>query len=255
MLFDNHLHTAFSFDSRMDIKEALKQAKQEGIGLAVTDHLDLNLDYRSFDPNEYRTFYEKYRKMGIMLGTEAGMDPRYAEKTEEFVEVSAPDFILGSIHCIYDDNIYAKGTFHKYEREEFWQLYFSYVLECLNTHPFIDSLAHLDYPARLTPYGVPGFSFKEHEKHIVPIYEHLIKEGIALELNLKRFLDHKNHAEFKEHFSVYRELGGRLVTLGSDAHQREAVGKKIREAYRLVSSLDLKAVHFHQHDPMVDQID
>ncbi len=253
MLFDTHIHTTFSFDSRMTLEEAQSRAQARGMGLCITDHMDLNTKGQFFDPWTYQETYWPKRAKDLLIGTECGMDPRYSVKSEEYLKITSLDFTLGSVHTIGDEDIYSRSIYEKYEREEFWHAYFKVVLECLKTHPFIDSLSHLDYPARLLPYGEAGFNFRRHEKGILPIYEWLISHDLALELNLKRFAP-ETRAEFKTHFSVYRELGGKYVTLGSDSHNVAAVGFGLREGYDLLEELNLTPVHFEHHEIVSDHL-
>lgn len=253
MLVDTHIHTTLSFDSSLELKDALRAAQAMDVGITITDHLDLDMDMEPFDPEYYREIYGPHRSDRFFLGTECGMDPRFTEENEEYLKISAPDFILGSVHNLVDDDIYDMATYEKYEEEEFWARYFSYTMECLVTHPFIDSLGHIDFPSRKRPYGVEGFSFRRHEKGLLPIYEFLADRDKALELNLRRFSE-ATLEEFKDHFSVFRELGGRFVTLGSDAHHKEPIGRNMRKAAELLKSLDLKPVHYDRHEPVVDRI-
>lgn len=253
MLVDTHIHTDFSFDCDMPLQDAVKAAKDMDIGITITDHLDLDTDIKPFDPEVYVEMYGPLRSDRLFLGTECGMDLRVAWESREYVRISAPDFILGSVHNLVDEDLYEAATYDKYDEQEFWDYYFRYTRECLEDHPFIDSLGHIDYPARKIPYGIPEFSFRRHEKGLIPIYDFLTKRDKALELNLRRFSSN-TMSEFKEHFSVFRELGGRFVTIGSDAHQIGLIGQNAREAAILLKSLDLNPVHYYRHEPVVDFI-
>lgn len=252
MLFDTHVHTDFSFDCDMPLAKAIASAKEQEAGICITDHLDLNMDYKAFDPEEYARVYHPLQEKGLLIGIECGMDPRYVEASRAYVSTTSRDFTLGSVHTIGDDDIYFKEIYEKYSRDEFWPAYFRQALECLKTHPFVDSIAHLDYPARVSPYGESDFGFRRLEKDIIPVYEYLIAHDTALELNLRRFSP-QTLAEFKEHFSVYRELGGRYVTLGTDSHQGTSVGRGLREAFKLLDQLGLRAVHFERHEIVIDR--
>lgn len=254
MLTDTHIHTTFSFDSRMTLAEALAGAGAAKVALCITDHLDLDMDLEPFEPREYLEAYGPLRSKGLFLGTECGMVPEFSVKSEEIIKVTAPDFCLGSVHTIGPDDIYSPAIYEKYDRVSFWQAYFARVLECLASHPFIDSLGHLDYPARLSPYGEAGFAFKEHEASIVPVFEYLIRHEKALEFNLRRFSD-ATRQEFYTHFGVYRELGGRLITLGTDSHTPATIGRSLREGARLLEELDLCPVHYEHHEPVRDRLD
>ena len=92
MLFDTHLHTKFSADSKMSIENAILSAKQQNIGLVLTEHLDydfLAMISMSLTPNNHFQEYSSYQSKTLYLGVEVGMQEHTLIQSKKFVE-SAP---------------------------------------------------------------------------------------------------------------------------------------------------------------------
>ena len=93
MLFDTHLHTKFSADSKMSIEDAILSAKQQNIGLVLTEHLDYDFpgdDIYEFNPQQYFQEYSSYQSKTLYLGVEVGMQEHTLIQSKKFVE-SAPN--------------------------------------------------------------------------------------------------------------------------------------------------------------------
>ncbi|PKK39162.1 Histidinol-phosphatase [Clostridiaceae bacterium JG1575] len=252
MLYDNHVHSAFSADGSMSLEQITALARGKHLGVVLTDHLDLDQPNGRFEATDYAKAGAAFRSCGLLLGTECGMVPSLAHENRAFLNQSAPDFILGSVHTYCEAPTLAPSGRTPLPPELFWARYLDYVLYCLKTHPFIDSLGHLDYPARYAPYEGLCFSWTRDEKELSAIYRFLIEHEIALELNLRRFTK-DNLEEFTENYGAYRSMGGRLVTLGSDAHRPEALGERLQEGFDFCRALDLLPVHYEHHRPVVEE--
>lgn len=250
MLFDTHIHTKFSFDSQMTVDEAEKKAKSAGIGLIITDHLDINYNdlfpasYQDFSISDFHREYGPKRSESLLFGIECGMDPRTAVKSKEFIDAGPLDFVIGSVHTIGDYDIYSKENFLAKDRITFYKDYFRHILECLKTHPFVDSLGHIDYPSRYSPYEIKGFRYSEFKEEMDDIFRFLAEEGKAMELNLVRFRQGVFKEEFSENYSAFKKAGGKYVTIGSDSHGPVYIGESIRDAADFIESIGLEPVYF-----------
>lgn len=246
MIFDSHMHTRYSADSQMILKDALKTAQMKYIGIITTEHLDLNLGEKwRFDIREYLSEYKGYKSEGNLLtGIEMGMDTRYAIENRSIATNHNFDFILGSVHSIKDLDLFPKETYAQFlTREDFYKTYFRYMFECISSHDFIDSLAHIDYPARYAPYENKTVYFEDFKDEISKVFELLLKKNIVLEFNLRRFRE-DTLDQFESLYSNYKKLGGRYVTLGSDAHRTDDIAYNIDIAVPFIEKLGLEIVHF-----------
>ena len=116
--------------------------------------------------------------------------------------------------------------------------------ENLRRHDFVDVLAHIDYIARYAPYDNPEISYGDFREDIDDVLRAVIETGTVLELNTRRLGSRRALKELVPVYQRYRELGGRYVTVGSDAHTADAVACHFHTAEELVDTLGLQIVTF-----------
>ena len=93
-------------------------------------------------------------------------------------------------------------------------------------------LGHLTLPLRyFNEMRGLHTSFDPYEAEIREILKTLIENGRGIELNVNRGNTPLPDAKW---LRIYRELGGELITLGTDAHSPEHVGRFIRERQTLL---------------------
>ncbi len=249
MIFDSHSHTAFSGDSEMKAEEALAAADVAGIGLVFTEHLDLDypgdIDF-TFDPATYWQQYEPLRGDRLMLGIEVGMQSATAERSRAFVDTVPFDLVIGSVHMVDGKDIYYKEAYGNLSKAEFFHKYYQQMADNIRQHGFIDVLGHIDYIARYAPYENPDISYGSFQADIDAVLRAAIETDTVLELNTRRLGSRLAVKELLPVYSRYRELGGRFVTLGSDAHTADAIGGNFRIARELVEAVGLQAVTFRE---------
>ncbi|SHK84916.1 histidinol-phosphatase (PHP family) [Selenomonas ruminantium] len=251
MLFDSHTHTEFSADSEMKAEEALARAEQLGIGLVFTEHLDA--DYVSkdgkaftFDPQAYWQAYGRLRGDRLHLGVEIGMRECTRSFSEEFASQVDFDMIICSQHLVDDIDIYYPDYYTGKGKQEAYQRYFVQMAMNLKTHSFADVLGHIDYICRYAPYENSHISYREFADEIDEVLKNAITTDTVLELNTRRLGDKEAVAYLKPIYQRYQELGGRFVTLGSDAHDAAAVGAYLSLACDFAEALKLQPVTFVQ---------
>lgn len=250
MIFDSHMHTEVSADSQMKAEDALERAASLGLGVVFTEHEDMDFpgekDF-TFRPEDYWKKYEALRGKGasLRLGVELGMQEGLAEKNRAFV-LSAPfDQVIGSIHTLCGYDLFYDGLYKERTKDEAYLLYLETMAKCVRSHgDFIDILAHIDYIARYAVYSDPELSYDVYGEAIDEVLKALIETDTVLELNTRRFDAPCARASLVPIFRRYRELGGRDVTLGSDAHRTDAIGFSFAAARAMAESLRLRAVTF-----------
>ncbi|MBN2086221.1 MAG: histidinol-phosphatase HisJ family protein [Anaerolineales bacterium] len=225
MLIDCHVHSTISSDARSPIAEMCRAAIRKGGGIVCfTEHLDLN----PADANFGYYNHEKYAaeiagaraafgdKIEILQGIEFSEPHVYPRDFERMVKKNF-DFVLGSVHAFRGTWAGAEDILQKYSNEEIYHMHYSETLKMVQFGGF-DSLAHMDFPRRFLP------EHKEPPDLIDPIFSALIKAGIALELNsapLNRGKDFSLPSPTL--LRRYQDLGGRYVTMGSDAHHADEI--------------------------------
>lgn len=250
MIFDSHMHTEVSADSAMKAADALERAAKLGVGAVFTEHEDMDFpgekDF-TFSPEDYWKKYEALRGEGerLRLGVELGMQEGLAEKNRAFVKKVPFDQVIGSIHTLLGFDLYYETLYEGREKDEVYRLYLRAMASCVRSHgAFIDILAHIDYIARYAAYRDAELTYAVYGEEIDEVLAALIETDTVLELNTRRFDAPQGKASLVPIFRRYRELGGREVTLGSDAHDACAVAFAFCEAQDLAESLGLRIVTF-----------
>ena len=239
ILHDFHMHSSFSGDSDSSMESMIQSALDQNLkGICITEHHDIDypnysgesstmflLDFEAYKAH-YMELASKYQnKLDLCFGIELGLQPHLAQAYYQCIENYPFDFIIGSIHtCNDNDPYYPEFYFKNIDEEEGYRNYFKSILENLKVYDGFDSLGHLDYVVRYGPNKDKFYTYDKYKDLLDQILMKLVSMGKAVECNtgaLSRGLKttNPNSAVLKR----YRELGGELVTIGSDAHKPGAV--------------------------------
>lgn len=233
MSVNYHFHSRCSFDAEHPLTEMCRAAEQGGIKhLCLTDHCDLINDRGlvddSFSWENVDRELELARKcygprLDIRKGVELGQAILRPEAAERVLSEPGIDFVLGSMHNCREGIDYYWIEFESLRHcEAMLEDYLQCLLELSRTDYF-DSLAHLTYPQRYMR-GKAGFPvrFEPYYDLIREILKTLVERGKALELNTSGYQNNQGEPlPNREILMMYRESGGELLTLGSDAHVPE----------------------------------
>lgn len=246
MIFDNHMHTEFSFDSEMKAKDAIATADRLGLGIVFTEHFDYDYpgeeDF-TFSPEKYMEAYSPLRGDRLRLGVEIGMTRESREANKQFVKQVPFDLVIGSIHLLDNKDIYFPEFYKDRKKEEVYLTYFTAMAEEAAVQD-IDVLGHIDYMARYAPYGEPKIDYGSFREAIDKVLRTILDRGIVMELNSRRLGDGHAVEELIPIYRRYKELGGRYVTIGSDAHTADAVGAHFKTALDFIGAVGLQPVAF-----------
>ena len=254
MLSDFHVHTSFSADSKTPAREQIEAAIHLGMKeICITDHHDhgtsgmCHLDYTLDVPAYFQALSElreEYRgKIHVRSGIELGLMIREQAYLETLVKTIPADFIIGSNHFIdgydvFDKNFYYDNGYTGPETDH--QAYFRFFeasLERIKTFDCFDSLGHLDYVVRYGPEKNAYYRPSDYMDIIDEILKVLIAKGKALECNTAGFKYGLGHTHpYEEILKRYRELGGELLTVGSDGHRPHEVGGYFEQALEILAS-------------------
>ncbi len=261
VLADYHVHTSFSGDCSVPPQTMIEQAIQKGIRhLCLTDHMDYDyIDgdvFFEFDPEEYfhrlRPFQEQYQKeINLCIGIELGLQPYLSKRCHNLAFSYAFDFIIGSIHLVHCRDPYFPSYFQGRAEEEAYLEYFECILQNLAAYSNFDVIGHLDYVVRYGPNKNQHYSYEKYREILDEILRTLVRKDIGLEVNTggyKHGLGTTNPC--REIVSRYRELGGRIVTLGSDAHDPQYLGYEFDRAADLLRECGFSSYYiFHNRKP------
>ena len=232
-MFDYHMHSRVSFDGH-DTGEALAQAAvKAGLKeICFTDHLDYDplekMGVLAFDTEVYNAEYDHLEVPGLIIrrGMEFGMTHDNVEQFKKDLQRRHFDFVLGSIHFVDDLDVYfpefwSDKTVFQAERR-----YLEATLECVQLHDDFDVLAHLTYIAKTNSHPAPRpVPFAEHRELIEEILKVVADKGKGLELNTSGMDRCGGFLPTADYFRRFKELGGEIVAVGSDAHTTDRVGQ------------------------------
>ncbi|MBZ9692525.1 histidinol phosphate phosphatase [Clostridium sp. M14] len=253
MIFDSHIHTIFSSDSDMKISDAISKAKELNIGLILTEHLDQDYPDKNLfklDIPNYFNNYSEYKINNLLLGIELGLTlPSFNIITEKAKNFNY-DFILGSVHAVYDEDIYIDYCKRDdLTKKEFFHNYLEFMLNVINKYDCFDSLAHFDYSCRYTKFENNEIALCDHHEILDEIFKTLISKGKVLEINTRRLDTKGTFNNMIDIYNRYKELGGKYITLGSDAHNVNAIATNFKNALSLTEILGLKPIYFKNRKP------
>lgn len=255
-MFDCHIHTKYSTDSNLQIKSAIKIAKEKNMGIIITDHMDTNLlneNKFNFNTNSFFKDYGTYKNDKLLLGIEIGLTENCIEYNENLSKNNPFDYVLGSIHFVEGLDLYYEDYYKKYEKKLAYEKYLNVIYEMVKKNDYIDSLGHIDYIARYGRYSDKEIYYKEHYEIIDEIYKTIIKNDIILELNTRRFDKKESIDNLKVLYGRYKELGGKYITLGSDAHDEKSIGNYFNLAKEFAKEIDLEIVYFKERKIIITQ--
>lgn len=249
MIFDTHVHTCFSYDSQLSLTEVQKRIADNNMGVIITEHIDLNYpDAQAFklDTEGYFAAYAPHRHDRLLLGVEFGMGPQDVADYRQMAETFPFDYILGSIHVVGRYDVYDEKFYAGKSKEEAFAAYLTTIFECLRLYDYIDCLGHIDYIARYARFSDPELYYHEFSEYIDQILAAVVAKGICLEINTRRLGDALAAANLLPIYKRYRELGGQWVTIGSDAHFADDIGKNYAVAQQMAECCNLRPVYFNK---------
>ncbi|NMM65581.1 histidinol phosphate phosphatase [Clostridium sp. P21] len=255
-MFDTHIHTKFSSDSKMKIEDAIKCAKNKNISMIITEHMDLKFPKDGmfcFDVAEYFKEYYKYRADDLLLGVEIGMKEDCVEESGKVIKNNPFDYIIGSVHLVNNLDIYYEEYYKGKSKKEAYEKYFISMLEAIKNYDFIDSMGHIDYISRYAKYEDKEIYYEEYSDIIDEILKVLIRTDKCIELNTRRLNNENAVKNIIPIYKRFKELGGNNITIGSDAHNIEAIGSNFNVAKDIAELCKLRIVYFKNRKRKYDK--
>ena len=261
-MFDYHMHTTVSYDGRGTAEEMVAVAAAAGLReICFTDHLDYMIRTpraeTSFTPEKYAQVYDglTHPDMMIRLGTEVGLTPWNAEEISSDLSRRRYDFVLGSLHFIDDDDPYFPHFWEGKTVSQAEQIYFEEMLKCLKLHDDFDVLGHLTYigKVRAHPNRRP-VSLAEYRDVVAEIMKVLISKGKGIEVNTSGVDSCGDFLPGEQYLRLFKDLGGQIVTVGSDAHDPWRVGQYTMDACRMVCGIFGHVCTFADRKPIFHKL-
>ena len=253
MRADQHVHSDFSFDSHTPMETQVRRGIELGLDLmCFTEHVDYGVMRDHGDPlptkmmdgrpcynADYPRYFEaldalrrKYApRITLRTGLEFGVQRHTVAQFNALFERYRDrlDFTLLSVHQVDDLEFYPPDFQRDRSQEEYNRRYFEELLAVARDFDHYAVLAHLDVMRRYDPAG--EWPFEKNRDLIAEILRVAIGKGKGMELNTGSWREHLRDIQpSRPIWRLYRELGGEIVTLGSDGHRPERVGGNFDEA-------------------------
>ena len=225
-LIDYHIHSNNSFDSKETIMSVCEAAIEKGINeICFTEHFSvkkglkshgfLNLKKYSDEIRECREIFKD--KLIIRAGIEICEPHENKEELKVVLENIPFDFILGSVHN-FDYNV--------------------------SLIAYMDVIAHLDLMKRYAFNLHGNYDFKDYKEEIEEVLKNIINAKKGIEVNTSTLRSTVNETMPSiDILKMYYDLGGEIITVGSDSHKAEDVGAGIKESIEVLKAIGFKHVY------------
>ena len=249
-LVDCHFHSAHSYDSEVPLIAYCQRALQLGFShLCPTEHVDFDpqdFGYGYFDAEAYAQALTTCRQqfagqLSVLKGVEVDYQLRFDAEVRAFLTQHTFDFVIGSVH--YTDGLYVGTALPEaYEADTAYRRYFHAVCEAAASGLF-DVVGHLDLLKRHGVRRWGRFDSRCYAHEIEAILQAAVETGTGLEINMSglRQAPAETYPGL-ETLRRYRELGGEVLTLGSDAHHLADLGSNTHDGLALARAAGFKAI-------------
>lgn len=261
MFADYHVHSAYSDDSEYPLEQVIRDAVAMGMDeICLTDHVDygikvdwdeggeipyygsrprMNVDY----PRYMAQLHELQQRYGdrirIKIGLEFGMQTHTIPRYRALFARYPLDFVILSIHQVDDQEFWTQDFQCGRTQQEYHERYYEELLAVMQEYKDYSVLGHLDSITRYDKQGVYPF------RRVRPIVEQIlrcaIEDGKGIEVNTS---SHRyglsDTTPSVEILKLYRELGGTILTIGSDSHAPAYLGTHITETRALLRELGFR---------------
>lgn len=246
---DYHVHTNFSSDSSASIESMIEQAIALGLErLCITDHMDYdfpkeyNLPF-TFDPEEYFRVLsqakEQYQdKIKLLIGIECGLRPYLTKQYQDLLSKYPFDFVIGSSHLVGNQDPYHSDYWEGRSESDGIRAYFQTIIDNVHSGADFDVYGHLDYVVRYGPTKNANYSYENFKDIIDELLTAIIHAGKGIEVNTAGYKYGLGHAHPQDDLiKRYLELGGKVLTIGSDGHKPEHLAYDFAKAREMLLKL------------------
>lgn len=251
MFYDYHMHTNFSNDSKATMEDMIKKSIDLGLReICFTDHVDYDVDTDYGPPiilDEYLAkidfFKDKYKdKIVIKKGIELGLQKQIVDKCSDVINKHPFDFVICSIHSIDKKDLYFGEFFKDINQKQAYEKYFDELYTVVKTYKDYSVLGHLDLIKRYGDYE-NVLDDKLFIDFIEAILKQAIHDGKGIEINTSCYrYNLPDLTPSRYILNMYKELGGEIITTGSDSHMPSQIAYKFDYIYSYLKEIGFNYV-------------
>ena len=228
--------------------------------VAFTEHFDVLSDsegdahYMEHEADrlqEQARLQKKYkRKLNILYGIELGQPHHNPELAERFLRMREFDFVLGSLHFYKCPT----GNYHDVYLIDYSHIspsimFCNYFLDMIRMIDYggFDVIAHLDYPLRVLEGYIGQPTIKDYKDLVDSVLKIAVQKGLGLEIGTRGLLDWQQRVGPEDWvLRRFRELGGEIVTTGSDSHSTSQIGSGLTEACYAAGNAGFTSIAYYK---------
>lgn len=255
---DYHVHTQFSDDSEYPMEQVVRDALAKGLNeLCFTDHVDYgikvdwdsgeeivtrrgnlmaNVDYPKYF-SAIQDLRERYgEQITLKAGLEFGVQVHTIPQFRALFQKYSLDFVILSVHQVEDKEFWTQEFQQGRTQREYNERYYRELLGLTKTYQEYSVLGHLDLIVRYDEQGV--YPFEKVKPMVAEILRNAIQNGKGMELNTSfHRYGLQDSTPSRAIWELYRDLGGEIITIGSDSHKPDHLGAYIKEGQEYLKSL------------------
>lgn len=264
-MFDYHVHSEISFDAHSPMEEVAAAAAARGLTeICLTEHMDLDpagvshafeLDFARYDA-AYARLMEEGTAIPVRQGMEMGVFAERAAEFEVFAREHDYDFIICSQHFSRGLDPYYPEFYVGRTMQEAYSGYLEDMLATLRVYKGYDIVGHIGYPSKYyrgSEYC--KFDYDVYRDLLDEILRLVVADGKGIEANTSSIATTGDTVATTDMLRRFRELGGEVVTLGSDAHWARDVGQHFPWAMEMLKSVGFKYIcSFEKRRPIFHKL-
>ena len=269
-LFDTHNHCQFSFDGkRTTVEASAASALAKGLGgIAFTDHCDIFVSCmpgtedsavpQDFDIPGQQAEIDRVQSMfgdslKILKGIEFGININCRQELSDILKSHSFDQVIASVHYLDNSDPYYGGYFIGKDCKKAYGTYLETIYTEAVALKDFDIIGHYDYVARYAPYPQDGILYREFSDIFDTLFHYLIENGKGLEINTKSCTGGHGRKTFLDRDVLlrYRQMGGEIITLGSDSHDAANVAEDFEAHASLLRSLGFRWTSHYEKRQLV----
>ncbi len=269
MIVDYHVHTEFSDDSVCPMEEQVEKGIAIGLQeICFTDHVDYgikkdweegNIVYRGKNALanvDYPRYFEKLARMqeiykdqivikkGLEFGVQTHTIPQFEALYQKYRDTM--DFALLSIHQVEDKEFWTQEFQKGRTQKEYNERYYQEMYDVIRQFKGYSVLAHMDLLTRYDQAGI--YPFVKVEEMIAEILKVVISDGKGIEMNTSSWhYQLPDTTPSRDILSLYKDLGGTIITMGSDAHITQYLGDHMQDGQKILQELGFKGFTTFEH--------
>lgn len=253
-MYDFHIHSNFSIDSKAQMEKMVQSAIERNMkSICFTDHVDfetteqkIDIAFRAKDyfKNINQVKYKYKKNIEILGGVEIGMQPHLEERYSKFINDNPFDFVIMSIHSVSGKDIFLDDFTKGLEPIKALDKYYEEMYTSVKEFKDYDVLGHIDFIDRYFESYTDIPKYEEYYFAIENILKQVINNGKGIEVNTAGLRYGLNYFHPKiQILKLYKELGGEIISVGSDAHSPEHVGYEYKYVERVLKELGFRYIY------------